>query len=292
MKTLQRLRNTIPPLSWQHITASFLVGFSSGFLSYVFFLQTSVFSRLYLLLAIGIALVGSLVAYFFLQQHPFAFKNDFFINRRGVYLACLLFFLALPSYWFLPPYPQLPFIQRESQLTITIKTGAESIAWSQFRKIYLNSGAEKWGRKGFQLSGAWISRGDEFILPPESIGQMIWKGRVGQRASFALPIPSRALTITTNWHREPRQAIQTKSPYIQNKNFTSPLWYALLIYLLAWIPLFFIFIMLDGFPWLQRIALPALILGLSIIQVNLQFQMLGSEFHKPMQQAIQDIQID
>jgi len=65
-----------------------------------------------------------------------------------------------------------------------------------------------------------------------------------------------------------------------------------LIYLLAWIPLVFIFIMLDGFPWLQRIALPALILGLSIIQVNLQFQMLGIEFHKPMQQAIQEIQID
>ncbi len=288
MKALRRLRNTIPPLSWQHLTASFLVGFCSGLLSYVFFLQTSVFSRRYLLFGIGIASAGSLIAYFLLKQ----LKNDYFINRRGFYLACFLFFLALPSYWFLPSYPELPFFQRESQLVISISTSAKPVAWSQFRKIFLNSGVEKWGPKGFQISGAWISHGDDFILPPESVGQILWSGRVGPRASLALPIPPQGLTITTDWDDEIHDASVDKSPYVQNKNFTAPLWYTGLIYLVVWILLFFIFIMLDGLPRFRRIALPALILSLSVIQINLQFQMLGSEFHKPMQQAIQDIQLD
>src|ERR1043165_6276739 len=165
MKIPQRLRNKLPPLFWKHLAVSLLVGSSSGFLFYVFFLQTTVFSRRYLLLDLGIVITGSLISYSLLKQHPFAFKNDYFINRRSFSLVCLLFFLALPFYWFLPPYPELPFFQRKSNLIITVRTGAEPVTWSQFRKIYLNSGAEKWGPKGFHLSDTWISRRDDFILP-------------------------------------------------------------------------------------------------------------------------------
>ncbi len=204
---------------------------------------------------------------------------------------CLLFFLALPSYIFPPPYPELPFFQRKSTLIITVKTDTQPVAWSQFRKIYLNSGVGKWGFKSFQISGPWISNGDDFILPPESVGQIIWNGRVGRRASLALPVPAQQLTITTIWDNEIRQVLTGKSPYIQNKNFIPPLWYIALIYVFAGIPLFFIFVMMDGFPWVRRIALPALILGLGLMQTNLQFQMLGSEFHRSVQEAINTVQL-
>ena len=291
MKNFRWPRNNISFLSWQHLTTSVLIGVSIGFFSYIFCLQTSVFSRRYFLLGIAIAIVGSLTTYFLLKQHPFAFKNDYFISRRALLLKCLLFFLVLPSYFFLPPYPELPFFQRESTLLITVKTGAIPVAWSQFRKIYLNSGVGKWGFKSFQISGSWISNGDDFILQPESLGQIIWNGRVGRRASVAIPIPSPELTITTAWDNEIRQVSVDKSPYIQNKNFIPPLWYIGLIYAVVGIPLFFIFITLDGFPLVRRVALPALILGLGLIQTNLQFQMLGSEFHRPVQEAINDIQL-
>jgi hypothetical protein len=291
VKNSRWLRNNIPYLSWQHLTASLLVGSTLGFLAYIFYLQTSVFSRRYLLLGILIVIAGSLTAYFLLKRHPFAFKNDYFISWQALFLQCLLFFLALPSYFFLPPYPKLPFFQHKSTLVITVETGATPVVWSHFRRIYLNSGVEKLGFRGFQIAGPWISHGDDFILPPESAGQIIWNGRVGRRASLAIPIPSSDLAITTNWDGEIRQAPSDKSPYIQNKNFTPPLWYAGLIYAVVWIPLFFIFMLMDGFPLIRRIALPALIFILALIQVNLQFQMLGMEFHKPIQEAIETVQL-
>src|SRR5437867_13248112 len=98
MKIFRWPRNNIPFISWQHLTTSLLVGVSVGFFSYIFCLQTSVFSRRYFLLAIAIAIAGSLATSFLLKRHPFAFKNDYFISRRTFLLICLLFFLALPSY--------------------------------------------------------------------------------------------------------------------------------------------------------------------------------------------------
>jgi hypothetical protein len=291
MKNFQSLRNKFPHLSWQHLTASVLVGSTSGFFSYVFYLQTSVFSRRYLLLGIAIAIAGSLAAYFLLKRHPFAFKNNYFISWQALLLQCLLFFLALPSYFFLPPYPELPFFQHESTLVIAVKTGATPVAWSQFRRIYLNSGVEKLGFRAFQISSPWISHGDDFVLQPETAGQIIWNGPVGRRASLAIPVPSSDVRISTEWDGEIRQVSTDKSPYVQNKNFIPPLWYAVLIYSLVGIPLFFIFMMIDGFPLVQRVALPALILGLGLIQANLQFEMLGTEFYKPVQAAIETVQL-
>jgi hypothetical protein len=291
MKNFQSLRNQFPHLSWQHLTASILVGSTLGFFSYIFYLQTSVFSLRYLLLGIAVAIAGSLAAYFLLKRHPFAFKNDYFISWRAFLLQCLLVFLALPSYFFLPPYPELPFFQHESTLVITLKTGTTPVAWSQFRRIYLNSGVEKLGFRAFQISGPWTSHGDDFVLQPETASQIIWNGRVGRRASLAIPIPSSGVRITTDWDGEIRQVSTDKSPYVQNKNFIPPLWYAVLIYALVGIPLFFIFMMMDGFPLIRRIALPALILSLGLIQSNLQFQMLGTEFYKPVQEAIETVQL-
>lgn len=285
------IRINFSHLSWQHLSASFFVGVSVGFFSYVLCLQTSVFSRRYLFLGIGIAIAGSLIAYFLLSQHPFAFKNKYFINRRSCLLAGLLFILALPSYFLLPPYPKLPFFQRESTLTITIKTETEPVFWSQFRRIYLNSGVAKLGFRGFQISDAWIPAGDDFILQPGSTGQIRWNGHVGQRASLSLPIPSPALSIVTTWDGDIRQVSADKSPYVQNKNFTPPLWYAILIYAIAWIPLFFVFVMLDGFPRARWFILPAWILSLSFLQVQLQFRMLELEFHGPLQEVIKTVQL-
>jgi hypothetical protein len=291
VKIFRWLRNNILHLSWQHLSASILVGSTLGFFSYIFYLQTSVFSRRYLLLGIAIAITGSIAAYFLLKRNPFAFKNDYFISWRAFLLHCLLFFLALPFYFFLPPYPKLPFFQHESTLVITVETGTTSVAWSQLRRIYLNSGVEKLGFRGFQISGPWVSHGDDFVLPPESAGQIIWNGRVGRRASLAIPIPSSDLRITTDWDGEIRQVSTDKSPYVQNKNFIPPFWYAVLIYALVGIPLFFIFMMMDSFPLVQRVALSALILGLGLIQANLQLEMLGAEFYKPVQEAIETVQL-
>lgn len=291
MTSFQQLKNNIPFRAWQHLTVSLLVGLSAGFFAYSLFLQTPVFSRLYLLLGILIAGAVTLITYFLLKQHPFGLKNDYFINRRSFVLIGLLFFMALPSYFFLPPYPQLPFFRRESVLVINVKAGTDPVAWSQFRKLYLNSGVEKLGYRAFQISGPWIAYGDDFILQPGSTGQIVWKGSVGKRASVAIPIPSKEWTITTDWDGEIRRTATDKSPYVRNKNFIPPSWYTGLVYALAWIPLFFIFILMDGFPLVRRIALPALILTLAVIQVNLQFEMLGKEFHRSLQNAIQTVQL-
>ncbi len=291
MRFFRRLEDCASFPAWQHIVASLLVGLCIGFFSYIFFLQTSAFSRYYLLLGIVITIASCLVAYFLLEAHPFAFKSDYFLNRRAFWLVGLLIFLALPSYLFFPPYPELPFFQRESTLVITVKAGADPIAWSQFRKLYLNSGVEKFGSKGFQISGPWIAVGDDFILQPHSVGQIIWKGRVGQRASLAVPVPSSESTMTTDWDHETRQVPTDKSPYLQNKKFVPPFWYTGIIYAMIWIPLFFIFIMTDGFPWSRRIVIPALILCLGFIQANVQFQRMAVEFHTSLPDAIQTIQL-
>ena len=291
MKQFRWRKDPAPLLSWQHLTASLLVGVSAGFFSYIFLLQTPVFSRRYFLLGIAIALAGSLIAYFLLQQHPFALQNNYFMSRPALLLYCLLYLLALPPYLLVPPYPELPFFLRTSTLVITVKTGAEPVAWSQFRKVYLNSGVDRLGPKSFQISSSWVPNGDDFILPPQSEGQITWDGPVGKRASLALPVPLQGLTITTTWDSEIRKVSGEKSPYVQNKNFIPPLWYIALIYLIAGIPLFFTFMMMDGFPWVRRIALPVLILGLALAQTDLQFQMLGSEFHKTVPDAIQDVQL-
>ena len=291
MKFSRWLTGDVSLISWQHVTASLLVGCTVGFFTYILYLQTPVFSRRYLVLALLIAVAGSLIAYFLLKRHPYASTNDYFISWQPFLLACLLYFLVLPSYLFLPPYHELPFFQRESSLVIHVRTGADAVTWSQFRKIYLNSGVEKLGFRGFQIAGPWISQGDDFVLQPESDGQIIWHGRVGERASFALPIPSNQLKITTTWDGEVRYVPVEKSPYVQNKNFIPPLWYAGVIYAVAWIPLFFILIFIDGFPSLRRVALPILILVLAFLQTDLQFQMLEEEFHKPLQEAIHTVQL-
>lgn len=291
MKIFQQLRNDIRLLSWRHVTISLMVGLSIGFFFYIFCFQTPVFSRRYLFLGILAAIAGILVAYFLFKHHPFAFENNYFVSWCALLLAGLLFFLALPSFFFLPPYPELPFFQRKSTLVITVRTGAEPVAWSQFRKIFLNSGVEKLGFRGFEVSSAWFPRDDDYILQPESIGQIVWQGRVGGRAALAIPIPSQQLTMSTAWDGEIREVPAAKSPYIQNKKFIPPLWYAGIIYAIAWIPLFFIFIVLDGFPLARRMALPAVLIGLSLIQANLQFQMLAEEFHQPLQEAIKTVQL-
>jgi len=291
MKQIRWLRVNLPLLFWQRLAASLSLGLSAGFFSYIFLLQTPAFSRRYLLFGIVIFIAASLAAYLLLKLHPLTIKDNYFISQRCLLLIFLLSFLALPSFVFAPPYPKLPFFQRESTLVITIRTGTEPVSWSQFRRIYLNSGAGKLGFKAFQIAGPWISSGDDFILQPKSEGQITWSGHVGRRASLAIPVPSQGLTITTTWDNEIRHALVNKSPYVQNKNFIAPLWYIGLIYLIAGIPLFFTFMMMDGFPLVRRIVLPALILGLSFVQTNLQFQRLGSEFHKTVQVAIQDIQL-
>jgi hypothetical protein len=277
--------------SWQRLSASLMAGFSLGFFAYILYLQTPVFSRRSLFFGIAFAIAASGITYFLLRRHPFAFRNGFFISWRPLLFACLLFFLALPSYLLWPPYPELPFFQRESTLVISVRTGAEPVAWSEFRRIYLNSGVEKLGFRGFQISGQWISQGEDYILKPESAAQIIWQGRVGRRASFALPIPSEQLEITTVWDGEVREAPVDKSPYVRNKNFTPPVWYAGLIYTIAWIPLFFSVVLMDGFPWVRRVALPVLILILAFLQTDLQFQMLEEEFHRPLQEAIETVQL-
>lgn len=277
--------------SWQRLAASLIVGFSLGFFAYLLFLQTPVFSRRYLLVGFILAITASASAYSLLGQHPFALKNGYFFRWRPLLFAGLLFSLVLPSYLFWPPYPELPFFRHESSLIISVRTGAEPVAWSQFRRIYLNSGVEKLGFRGFQLSGSWIAQGEDYILQPESVGQITWQGRVGRRASFALPIPSRQLEITTSWDGEVREVPVDKSPYVRNKSFHPPVWYAGLIYAIAWIPLFFSIVLLDGFSWLRRAALPVLIVVLALAQTNLQFQMLAEEFHRPLQEAIETVQL-
>ncbi len=279
-----------PLFSWQRLAASLIVGFSLGFFAYILFLQTPVLSRRYLLLGFAFAIAASAIAYSLLGQHPFALKNGYFFRWRPLLFAGLLFSLVLPSYLFWPPYPELPFFQHQSSLIISVRTGAEPVAWSQFRRIYLNSGVEKLGFRGFQISGPWIVQGEDYILLPESLGQITWQGRVGRRASFALPIPARHLEITTDWDGEVREVPVDKSPYVRNKSFHPPVWYAGLIYAITWIPLFFSIVLMDGFPWLRRVALPALIVVLALAQTNLQFQMLAEEFHRPLQEAIKTVQ--
>lgn len=291
MKLPRPLSSKVLLPSRQHATSSLLVGISVGFFVYILFLQTPVFSRRYLLLALVIAAGACPAAWFFLKRHPYAFRNDFFIGWRSLLLAGLLYILALPPYVFHPPYPELPLFQHESKLVISIKTGNEPVAWSQFRRIFLNSGAEKLGFRGFQISGSWIPRGDDFILQSGSEGQILWQGRVGRRASFALPVPSDQLKITTRWDGEIRQVPVDKTPYVQNKNFVPPFWYTGLIYAIAWVPLFFSLIFMDGFPAVRRVVLPALILVLGFIQTDLQFQMLAEEFHRTLPEAIETVQL-
>ena len=291
MKYLRRLNNNVSLLSWQHVAASLLLGFSIGFFVYILFLQTPTFSRRYLFLGIVIVVAVSLAAYILLKRHPFASQNDYFISWRPFVLACLLFFLALPSYFFFPPYPDLPFFQRTSTLVISIQTGTDPVAWSQFRRVFLNSGIEKFGFRAFRISGSWIPHGDDFILPPESIGQITWQGRIGRRASLSLPVPSDEVRILTVWDDEVREVPTGKNLYVRNKNFLPPLWYAVLVYTVTAPLLFFGLIMMDGFLWARRIALSLLILGLSLLQTELQFKMLEEEFYKPLQDALETVQL-
>ncbi len=291
MTSFAQLRKKNLFRSWQHLAVSLLAGLSSGFFVYVFAFQTPAFSRRYLFLAVTIAAAGVFAAYFLLKWHPFAARNHYFLNRQSLGLAGLLVLLALPSWFLLPPYPELPFFQRQSSLVITLQTGSDPVSWSQFRKLYLNSGAEKLGARSFQVSAAWIAHGDDFVLPPATSGQLLWQGRVGKRASVSVPIPSQSLKLTTDWDGEVRGAATDRSPYVRNKNFIAPSWYIALIYGLAWIPFFFAIILMEGFPLARRIGLPLLILFLAIAQVNLQFERFGAEFHRSVQEAIETIQL-
>jgi hypothetical protein len=291
MTSFPQLRKKNLFRSWQHLTVSLLVGLSAGFFGYILAFQTPVFSRRYLLLGLVSAAAGVFATCFLLKWHPFADKNHYFINRQSLGLAGLLVLLALPSWFLLPPYPELPFFQRQSSLVITLQTGSDPLSWSQFRKLYLNSGAEKLGARSFQISASWIAHGDDFVLPPETSGQILWQGRVGKRASVSIPIPAQALKLTTDWDGEVRGAATDKSPYVRNKNFVAPAWYIALIYGLAWIPFFFAIVLMEGFPLARRVGLPLLVLFLAVVQVNLQFERLGAEFHQPVQDSIDTIQL-
>jgi hypothetical protein len=207
-----------------------LFGGSFAFIFHVLFLQSAVFSpkRMAVLFAILVLSAGIYHLIFtriFDEQPP----------GNAAKFQTMLFWLLIPSLLapsFFPvvDYPVSPLFQRESHIRIIIQVSGDAQGnGGELKNVLLNTGASKYNRHTFQLSGDWVKDTNSLLLAPGRSGELVWDGKVGEKSVLAVGAVNAGGTITVIWDGEEYSTELTEKPFYVVKRFTAPLWFTMSI---------------------------------------------------------------
>ncbi|MFN8411615.1 MAG: hypothetical protein U0Z26_04435 [Anaerolineales bacterium] len=251
-----------------------------GFLAFVFFLQTPVFSIKSLLLASALFLIAWILFYIGMQV---AFqKFSIYLSRQRILLyGNLLALLFLPHFWPHVSYPIFPFFQHHSvlQATFTLDS-ASSTASLKLADLWVNTGTVLY-RNDFSYSGDWVQKEQDLVLPAGGQGRLTWQGPVAEKNELVINSTQATGQLVLNWDGEVQSVPLTGKPLVLKKAVATPFWFVLLVFMalvflmgafLILVLGFFLGFLMVAQPKQQRLFFFLLFFCLSLLTVFLQFE--------------------
>ncbi len=218
----------------------------------------------------------SLALILFLKRKHYFEDQARFLKTLGFWIFLAL--LLSPCFFPIPHYPTSPFFQAASNLKITIDYPDEENDPVQLKGVWLRFDDKTHSHKDFIFSGEWEAEFDHFLLNPGSVGELLWQGSIGERATLTLfPLDKRA-KVTILWDGEKFDSILVDKPFIVNKKSSTPFLYYALIVITSIVCLgFAFFVFFSVFESVgnlkkRRIAIVVLLALLSLYSAYLQFE--------------------
>lgn len=218
----------------------------------------------------------SLALIFYLKRKHYFEDQARFLKTLGFWTFLAL--LLSPCFFPNPHYPTSPFFQATSNLKITIDYPDQENDPVQLKGVWLRFDDKTYSYEDFIFSGEWEAESDHFFLSPGSVGELIWQGSIGERATLTLFPLDKRVKVTILWDGEKFDSILVDKPFIVNKKSSTPFSYYALIVItrivcfgFAFFVFFSVFESVDRLKK-RQIAVFVLLALLGLYSVYLQFE--------------------
>lgn len=260
------------------VLVSFFSAGSIVFLVYVQYFQTYGFSPKRILVGLFV-LIALLFIFYFTAFRIFdkSYKRDGIPLPSTIKFWMSISLLFSPHILPLPHYPASPIFQPESEVEIRFNFVEASGELVQLKGVWLSFNDKKFSVSDFVHSDAWIESSGRFFIDPREQGNLVWRGKIGERAKliiFPLDAPAEVIVL---WDGELSTKVLKDDPVSFSKKSATPLGYYFSITIARVIVMGFILSLFFGWFALlhapaQRIGfISATLLVMSLFLVNAHF---------------------
>ncbi len=244
------------------IILSLLIGLSSAFLIFVFFLQTTVVSGSRLALASAAAVLISGLNFWVSQKWVARGLVEVSTLNQKLFVVCVILpAIFLPLYYVTPAYPQSPLLRPWTDLVVQFGPSTDSGPISLTKDdIKLIMDQDVVNTDAFLQTGDWQSNPNGLSLSPGSTGALQWTNPAGPSISLTILPPSFNGPLVLFWDGS-RTTVQihqgSQQPIVLARKFSFPWGTNLLLFLseyvlISWAGVLLLVFLRPRFGYLER----------------------------------------